>query len=444
MNKSILDNKGMLPLLVIVGILLVALAKQLKPGPQQNSEHETAAQSRYVISAIQPHTPIIYASGIVKASEEFTAMAEVAGTLIYKHPKAVNGAVFESGALIARIDDTDYKLALQKAQADLKASKARLQELKLQESNLKQQNKLSKQRLDYSQQELKRKSDLHQKGSLSASVLDAEQQKLISLKQEYSNIRQQLASMPSQRSQLEAQQQIATASVETQRRNVQRTEIRAPFSGRLHDSQLQQDQFIALGSQLFHLSGLTAVDIETQFTLNQMRAFLAFMSDSPNDITEFNSESLQQLIKRFELKAKVSLPGSTQQTWDADVISVRESIDPTTKTIGVIVRVKQPYKNIVPGVRPPLLVGLQVNIALKGKATPAIRLPVSVQKGEKVYQLNSDNQLQVISTSPALRGEQYNLYHPNQLAAGQRFLTDDLVPALPGMLIDPVPNTEAE
>ena len=61
-----------------------------------------------------------------------------------------------------------------------------------------------------------------------------------------------------------------------------------------------------------------------------------------------------------------------------------------------------------------------------------------------IYQLNSDNQLQVISTSPALQGDQYNLYHPNQLATGQRFLTDDLVPALPGMLIDPVPNKEAE
>ena len=65
---------------------------------------------------------------MVKPAIETLLVAEVSGVVKWVSPVFVSGAVFKKGEVLARIDDSDYKVVLSQAEATLAASKARLAE----------------------------------------------------------------------------------------------------------------------------------------------------------------------------------------------------------------------------------------------------------------------------------------------------------------------------
>ena len=66
--------------------------------------------------------------GVVSPAVETGLVAEVAGVVEEVSPLFVSGGVFRQGDILARIDDSDYKVAVWQAEASLAASEARLAE----------------------------------------------------------------------------------------------------------------------------------------------------------------------------------------------------------------------------------------------------------------------------------------------------------------------------
>ena len=129
--------------------------------------------------------------------------------------------------------------------------------------------------------------------------------------------------------------------------------------------------------------------------------------------------------------------------WEGSVVRFSDQLDPQTRTLGVIVEVDKPYSNIQPGVRPPLVKGFFVRVELLGRPRPdTIVIPRSALHGGHVYLMGSDKRLQKRRVSTDIDAASYYSVIEG-LEAGETIVVSDLIPAIEGMLLDPVDDPEA-
>ena len=122
--------------------------------------------------------------------------------------------------------------------------------------------------------------------------------------------------------------------------------------------------------------------------------------------------------------------------WRAKVLRTSDTIDPKTRTVGVIVAVEDHYKKVVPGIRPPLVKGMFVEVELRTKVQPnQVIVPRSAIHNGNVYILNKENRLEIKPVTVALSMENFSVIK-NGLKAGDKVIVSDLVPAIPKMLLN--------
>ncbi|MEH6345793.1 MAG: hypothetical protein V7785_11950 [Bermanella sp.] len=438
--KSALKKKSALPKIVVMGLAIVAMAVWLKAKPaHQGIEHQPVLVE-YINAKVQKNTPRVEGFGLIKPRVKFDGIAEVSGRIIFLNPQLIAGATLSKDTLLARIDDTDYQLALAQAQANIIIYQAQLTELKQNQNSVNKNLALVEKKIEIALREFKRKQNLRNQKSISESQLDNEQQQVLNLRQEKVSLQQQLDILPSQKQSLNAQLNSAIALSQQQQRNIDRTNITLPFSGRISAVKLEKDQFVSQGQLMFSAQGIEQVEIEAQFTLEQLRPFIEMAIQTSGD----RPIQLNSLIKDNRLRAQVELALTPGETWPAGVIAFREGLDLQSRTLGVLVRIEKPYENIIPGKRPPLLEGMQASVKLMANAIDTIAVPVSALHLDNIYLVGNDSSLNKISIKPKLIMNSVALFSPQDLLPNSRIITSDLVPAIQGMHLSLQHNIKAQ
>ena len=70
--------------------------------------------------------------------------------------------------------------------------------------------------------------------------------------------------------------------------------------------------------------------------------------------------------------------GKLERKWPGRITRIKSALDPTTRTIPVVVEVKDPFKGVKPGERPPLIPGMFVKVRLQGRVLDDV---VSIPRG---------------------------------------------------------------
>lgn len=313
----------------------------------------------------------------------------------------------------------------------------------MREKSLQENYQLLKERLIISEQEYSRKNKLFKRGSLSRSVLDTEKQNVIQLRLEKVNLEKDIAVLPSSVAMAQAQLKSAEANIQLQQRNINRTKFYMPFTGRVNSVVAEEGQFIAAGKVLYLADNINKVEISVQLPLNRMREFLSWATKSASastplilgsNNTEINAQRVEELIDTLGLNARVHLELSGDLYWKAKVVSVGESVNISTQTISVLVEVTEPYKNIQPGIKPPLLKGMQVSVELAAKPQPAILIPRHALHEQGLYQI-VDDRLKIMPLQPQLIMNNWLLFSQEQLADSSAIITSDIVSAIPGQKV---------
>ena len=120
-------KKSFLPLIVIVGAFLIAgLMSLLKPSSLElESPDRVVAVTTEVIKSVQKKLQI-KSQGTVLPRTRTTLISEVSGVVIEVAPDFVVGGTFSKGDVLIKLDPTDYKVAKQRADAQLISAKAQL------------------------------------------------------------------------------------------------------------------------------------------------------------------------------------------------------------------------------------------------------------------------------------------------------------------------------
>ncbi|MDR2692991.1 MAG: efflux RND transporter periplasmic adaptor subunit [Chitinispirillales bacterium] len=186
--------------------------------------------------AIRPMVDIREFAGTVKAAYTYVISAKVGGRLLAIN-KRIGDAVAANES-IGRIDDTEFRNALDEAQTQVRVSRASLEEAKAQ--------------LTHTERELERTKGLVGKGIASQSELDAQETQM-----ETQRSRHELA-----KAQLE-QRQVVLSQAKT---NFEYTQIRALQGGFVAVRHVDGGTLMSVGSPIVTVVGLDTVFVELAVT----------------------------------------------------------------------------------------------------------------------------------------------------------------------------------
>lgn len=424
---------------ILLGAAVLAWQITGKEPPDHGPPEEVARSVRVI--EVKPVTfiPRAIGFGFVEPGKVWDGVAQVEGQVVYRHPELERGRILEAGTELLRIDPTDYELAVARAEANLASSRAQLEELTVERENLEKSTEIERRALQLQQRELERQESLVAKGTASRAKVDQAETVLLTQRQRLQDLENQLRLLPTRGGVLQASVKLNEAELKEAQVNLERTVIRLPFTARIAETAAEQTQFVRSGDTLVVADSIDQAEVSVQVPLDRMRPLIP-----PGlELTNLTDRELTQLSGKLGLSARLRLPipGFTG-TWDGRFDRVSDTVDPKTRTLGVIVIVDQPYRQAVTGEHPPLTKNMFVQVELAGPARterlviPRVALHEAAGGSFSVYLIGDDNRLKRQNVVPGvLQGDLVLI--DQGLEAGALLVVSDLVPAAEGMLLTP-------
>lgn len=438
MKFSVKSPFALLAVVAVALALVMVLIKSKQPLQHTGQRMPSKAVEIITVANIPYRTKVTGYGNVVPAIT-LNSMAEVSGKISYIHASLKAGETIPAGTVVARIDPQDYTVQLKQTEADLAASRSQLTQLQEEEKTTQRSLELAKENLAVGEKEYARVKDVYEKELVSKSALDAEEQKVIGLRQSVEELQGKMNGYASRRQSIEAQIERAEREVENSKTRLGRTEIVLPFDARIGRVNIEKNEFVAVGTELFEATDLQGVEISAQLPISTMRKLVTNISDK---------SKLQPLVMRtggsiadqLNLSAKVRLVNrSVDAVWDAKVLRISESIDQTRQTIGVVVGVENPYEKVIPGRRPPLIQGMYTSVELYTQGRDALVIPRNAIHEGRVYLANSDDKLEIRPVRVLYTQDDLAVIETG-LSPGERVIVTDLFPVIEGM---PLQITEA-
>jgi len=430
-----MKKKALFLLPVILGLVVLAIGISSKSGPEQLPPSETARAVRFVEVQKTPVVPRVIGYGAVRPESVWNAVARVKGAVTYVDENFKKGAILLKGTEIIRIDPTDYELAVAQAEANIRSAGAQLEELSVTEANTKASLEIEKRVLKLREAEVARKEKLIKRGAASQSTLDQAQRDLLAQGQQIQALANTLNLVPTQRKVIEEQLAVYEAQLAAAKLDLERTRIVLPFNARIAEANVEPTQHVQQGELMAVADSIQTSEIEAQVPIERFR--LATEAVAHDEIGPL-VDSAPDLQKRMGLSATIHLnSGDLSLSWPGRFVRISDTVDPKTRTVGVIVAADDTYAKAVPGARPPLVKGMFVQVEVRGQATkPLSVVPRTAVHGKTVYLINQENRLEVRPVT--VKFAQGNIAAiSGGLEAGERVVVSDISPALDGMLLIP-------
>ena len=376
--------KKLKPLFILLGAFalsyLLWLLGQVQPDPV---EEAPAPDVIVEILKTEDFQIKISSNGTTTPLTQTVLTAEVGGEVIYRSKKFSEGSSVIEGEILAKIDDTDLQLQYKNALLQL--------------ANAEVQYSLQLAEAEVAKQAWEKMGD----GIASDLTLKKPQLK-----------------------QAEALLAVAKAQVSSAEKKLDKTEIVAPYAGRIQNVNIDLGTTIIPGQPV----GAIYTSSEIEVTLAVKDNDLQFLS-IPMDGRKLDpSEQALVEIKSF-YKGK-------NQTWIGRLERVDGVIDPITRMINLIAVFKNDFIEID---KPNLPIGLFVEAQIDGiKLKDIFSIPVNaISQNNEVYIVNNDNELVSIKL-PILKKYSDFVIVKDGLKAGERIVTSKLSTASNGIKVNPV------
>lgn len=384
-TKRRLFHFGIAIVLVILGVFGMRALTATKPELKKRKPAAPIPMVRTIKVNTGPQPVHISGEGTVRPLREINLVPQVGGKVIHTSPSLVNGGKFSRGETLLRIDPVDYQLAVTSAEAKVKAAESLLE--------------LTKEEASAAQEEWRL---LHAGGSKA----DIKPPPLVAKEP-------QLAAAQAR---LEADR----ADLNRALLNLERTELKAPFDGRVSQETVDIGQYVSPGQALATLYSTEAAEIVLPLEDED-----AFWFHVPG-FTPGNSPGSPAVVR-----ARIA---GSERTWAGRVVRTQGKLDERTRMINVVVRVEKPYVK-----KPPLAVGLFVTVDIEGRTLPkATIIPRSaLHEDEVVWVVNAEGRLHFREVDVArFQGDEAIVQAG--LEDGERVVTTPLKAVTDGMAVRPV------
>lgn len=425
---------------IICGIALFAVLKKNKKAPVRLEDRERVQVVRVIPMEKMSVTPQVVTYGHVEADRTWQAISEVSGKVVWVNKNLKKGHFIRKGDILLKIDTTSYGLAESQGVADVMNVDARLKELEQSQKNTQRLLEIEKKALSSAGQELKRKRELFKNRYISASDLEREERTFLAHQTTVNNLQNALDLIPSRKKALEAQKKSGESAVTQRKLDVKKTRITAPFNCRLSRVNIELHQFAQAGTVLAQAQSMDRVEIPVSLTPKSF--FTLLPKDSTKKIGPL--PDVETIRRAIDLTAKVRLPldRHTAIEWEGFFSRTSETMDMKTGALTVYITVDNPYGNVIPGKRPPLITKMYVEVTLSGRPLQdRFVIPASAVHNNNIYICRPDNRLEIRKLDVETFIKDMAIVSKG-FEKGERLVLSDLVPAIDGMLLKPVVATD--
>lgn len=434
-RAELFKNRWLIFIPILIGVVITVLLVKTSKEPVQSTVKEYIRTVRYIDVPVVDYFPGAIGYGSVTPSVTLDGVAEVSGKIIQMLPNLKKGSIVAAGSVLLKIDPTAYELAVAEIETSIESTRAQINETNVKEDNTRISLEIENKNLESSKKELERLKNIVKKGAVSRSSLDQQERTYLSQLQSVQSLKNTLNLIPVERKLLLAQLAGYEARLASAKLDLEHTTITLPFDGRIAEVNVEVGQYVRVGDVMTVVDGIDKAEVIAQVPISRIKSLV---SHSETSIMEIDEELFQKVLG---FKAKVRVPEIGVE-WNAQFVRMSDTIDPQTRTMGVIVEVDQPYKNAIPGVRPPLIKGMFVEVEIQGKpVSNQIIIPRAALHANKVYILNDESRLQISEVETGIVQPDY-VSIKSGLVEGQKLIVSDLLPAIKGMLLKAVKDEE--
>jgi RND family efflux transporter MFP subunit len=254
--------------------------------------------------------------------------------------------------------------------------------------------------------------DLRGRAAASQSEADAAQAAFLQQKQTVQTLQNTLTTYPAQIAAAEAAVELASARLAEAQRDVERTNITAPFDGLLAGVTLEPDQYVAPRQQLFQIFDTESVEVEAQFSIAQFQRVLdptrtanlaqaaAPISDSKlvaaggSMADRYTRATAPDSFDVRDFSAAITMrSGDVSLEYAGKPIRMSESLNEQTRTLGIVIGIDNPggaQGTDGTALRP----GAYCEVALKSNDMASTHVvPRTAVNAESLYVVDQDNRL---------------------------------------------------
>lgn len=370
-----------------------------RPEPKERPVSPAVTSVEATRLKLQDYPVKLETRGIVRPRTETVLIPEVSGKIIEITRYFREGAFFEAGDPLLKIDPLNYETAVA-----------------ISKSNVAQAETALAEEITRGQQALENWNRLGKTGQPSDLVL-----------------------RKPQRAEMEARLVAAKAEQIKAERDLERTVVTAPYAGRVLSQDVDIGQYVSPGTQLAQIFAVDVAEIRLPLTSRQ----LDFV-----DLPEaYRGEEIDQEGPAAILYAEI---GGKQVHWQGKVVRVEGAIDDRSRQLFVVAQVNDPYKHREND-QPPLKVGLYTDAIVQGKQLEDVFVleREAVRAGGEVIVIEEDNTIRRQPVTIYWSDRDYVVIRPeeNQLKPGDVVCTTPLAYPANGARVSPTidgvsPTTE--
>ncbi|NOZ66839.1 MAG: HlyD family secretion protein [Alphaproteobacteria bacterium] len=435
--KKYLTKPIILPVIFIAALLIVVIAVKSKPAIDYDKLQFPTKTVEIITAKKIPFRARAIGYGNVEPAVLMKARSEISGKISYIHPDLKKGASLAKGTVVLRIEPTTFEFSLNQSKATLASSKSSLKQLEVEEASTKRSLGIARENLKIGQAEMDRFTTLWEKRVISRSARDAQEQKLLQLRQQVEELEGKLATYASRRAATQAQVRKSKTQLDISKDTLGRTEITLPFDARIGSVYVEKGEFVATNTALFEALGTKAVEINAQLPVSQFAPLIAGLTTGSVNLQR--PEDLKNAFAHMQIGANVSLVGEMQNMakWHGELLRIGEAVDPTRDTIGLVVVVNNPYQDIIPGKRPPLLKGMYMAVEFYAPPRKMMVLPRKAIHQGRVYVATADNKLDIRPVEVLLQQGDLVVIGKG-ISEGEKIIITDVIPVIDGLPLAPI------
>ena len=331
-----------------IGALVFVVLTATKPKLERTQPPVPKPMVNVARIKMRPQVVIIRGEGTVRPLREIQMVPQVNGKVVFVSGALVDGGEFEKGDVLLRIDPVDYQLAVTLAQARVKDAESKL--------------KVAEEEAAVSREEWR----LLYKADPKINEIPA----LVAKEPQLAAARAKLAA--------------DRADLQKAKLNLERTEIKAPFDGRVSEESVDIGQYVSTGQALATLFSTNRAEIVVPFEDENLYWFHV-PGFTPGD----ESGSVVSVSTRV---------AGRETFWPGRVVRAEGKLDERTRMINVVIRVEKPYET-----KPPLAAGLFVTVEIEGRTLEnAAMIPrAALRENNMVWVVDKNGQLTFRTVSVA-------------------------------------------
>ncbi|TNF33347.1 MAG: efflux RND transporter periplasmic adaptor subunit [Gammaproteobacteria bacterium] len=374
--------------ILLLGVVITSLLFMFRPRADKQLATVKLPVVETITVSYQAIRIPVHSQGNVSAKIRINLSAEVAGRVIEVSPALRDGETFQRGEVLLRIDDSDYRLAMTRAEAQVAAAQQTLAKTEAEA----EQARFDLQRIGRSEKET-------------------------------SDYALRLPHLKEARARLKAAQaDLAIAELQ-----YQRTKVIAPFNGRVITKKVDVGQYIAPGQMIADIYASDIMEVRLPLTKSQLALIdLSGLSDQQDKTNVLLSAELAG--KKF--------------SWQGRITRTESMIDSRNQLLNAVVEIDM--ANQAADMNASLLApGLFVRAIISGKPlTDIIVLPrVALRYSDEVWLLQQDNILRK-QTVHVLHKDDANVYVDKGVADNASIIVSALDLAVDGMKVSLINNAD--